>query len=523
MVSANSALRGSLDGDRQSSAEQLASCHRKISELDQTISQLQSTLEEREREANELSLSRRQLEESLGQVRENLQQSEATGLNEAERLASQLTSLKEETREKVRVLEERLQVTVSERDAEKLRAAETRKELDALANVLAEVKSERGKLADEFEKVQSQLNKRNGALEFAENEMKSKTNVIQNLSQFIEEKKSAIAELNAEVSRAKSDGAARLTDLLQKNEQVLKRNSELEGDLCKKGAALQGQEAAVKELMGEMEKLQKSFSVAEERAQSARSEFEVVIRERQSSLTEREKLCGEVDTLSQSRRNLEQKCAEDEEKKAQLESRVAELSSRVGDLQKKLQVARQQANKSATELEERETREEALRGELGRAERENSQMKQQFDSAVSLMESKAAEQSQLLRRSKEEAESKDAENSRLKQQAASNAKTIGDLRERATKSEADCKISSERCRLLERDGGQLRGKVGELEMALNQWEAEVGDARAEKETLICEHRALLSGIQEHETRVLQLTNQVAELAREKQGECVCGG
>ncbi|CAI8009759.1 hypothetical protein GBAR_LOCUS6524 [Geodia barretti] len=195
-------------------------------------------------------------------------------------------------------------------------------------------------------------------------------------------------------------------------------------------------------------------------------------------------MCGEVDTLSQSRRNLEQKCAEDEEKKAQLESRVAELSSRVGDLQKKLQVARQQANKSATELEERETREEALRGELGRAERENSQMKQQFDSAVSLMESKAAEQSQLLRRSKEEAESKDAENSRLKQQAASNAKTIGDLRERATKSEADCKISSERCRLLERDGGQLRGRVGELEMALNQWEAEVGDARAEKETLI---------------------------------------
>ena len=515
-MSANSALRGSLDGDRQSSAEQLATCHTKISELEQAVSQLQSTLEEKEREAKELSLSRRQLEESLGRARETLQHSEAAGHSEAERLTCELTHLKEETREKLSALEESLRVAVSERDTEKSRAAE----VDAIRKTLAEASSEREKLVSELVKVESQLNKTNGALEFAESEMRSKSSVIQNLSQLLEEKKSTISELNTEVSSAKGDGATKLTEVLQKNEELLRRNSALESDLGKKESVLQRQEAAAEELKRQMEKLQESISVAEERMQSTRGELKVVERERQTSITERERLCGKVDTLAQSRRDLEEKFRQDKEKMAQLEGRVAELSSQVSDLQKNLQTAQQQANKSVKELKDYQLREESLRSELDRAARENVQMKQQFDSALSLMESKAAEQTQLLRRSKEDAESKYTEISRLKQQAVSNSKTMGDLRERVTKSEADCKISGERCRLLERDGEQLRGRVGELEMALNQREAEVGDARAEKETLTCEHRTLLSGMQEHETRVLQLTNQVAELAREKEGEGV---
>lgn len=143
-------------------------------------------------------------------------------------------------------------------------------------------------------------------------------------------------------------------------------------------------------------------------------------------------------------------------------------------------------------------------------------MKEQFDSAVSLMELKASEQTRTLNQTKENVELKEAEIARLREQIASSNRTIGELRERVTKSTADYKISSERCRLTEQECQQLRGRVGELELELSQLQGMLGDVTAERESLSCEHQALLSGMQEHETRTLAMTNQVAELAREKE-------
>ena len=203
---------------------------------------------------------------------------------------------------------------------------------------------------------------------------------------------------------------------------------------------------------------------------------------------------------------------------AQLQATSAESSAVVADTQKKLQTAKQQLSKALKELRESEAKQQRMQTELETYNKDNRQMKEQFNSAVTLMESKASEQAQALNRALRNVEHKEAENTRLKEQVVSDKRTIAELRERVTKSTADYKISTERCRLMEQECRQLRGRIGELELELGQLQSAVGDVTAERESLSREHHALLSGMQEHETRTLEMTGQVAELARDKEGE-----
>ena len=85
---------------------------------------------------------------------------------------------------------------------------------------------------------------------------------------------------------------------------------------------------------------------------------------------------------------------------------------------------------------------------------------------------------------------------------------------------AECKVSSEHARQIEQECWQLQGRVNELEVELSQQQRSVGDVTAERESLSHEHQALLINMQEHEARMLEMTNQLAALARNKEGNTV---
>ena len=514
MASANTALRSSLDGDRQSSADKLTHSLEQIQHLEQSVTELRSALQEKEGELSALNISHQTLENSFSQVSENLQLSEESGKNEAKQLSDELSTLRQDMQSKITSLEESLETAVREREAEKVLAKETREQTEATSKRLVEVEGERERLVRKLEEVQSQLNKTTGALEFAEGEMQKKNSAVQTISQVLEEKKTAITELTMEISSIKSDGAAKLTDVVQKNEELLKLNALLEKGLSEKEAALRVQASEMERSKKLSEELQEKLALAEEQLQIAQTQLELVEKEKASSLTEREGLCGQVDSLSQLQTELKERCRKQDELVAQLKANALVSSAEISDYRTKLQRANQQLSQTVREWKDSE---HTAQGQLERYEKENRQMKKQFDSAITLMETKASEQSQVLNRMRESVKLKEEEIARLKEQIASNTRTIGELRERVIKATADYKISSERCRLMEQECQQLQVRVRELELELGQAQVAVSDVTAERESLSSEHRALLNGMQEHEKRTLEMTNQVAELAREKEG------
>lgn len=144
-------------------------------------------------------------------------------------------------------------------------------------------------------------------------------------------------------------------------------------------------------------------------------------------------------------------------------------------------------------------------------------MKEQFDSAVKLMESKLSEQVSAINRAQLELSQKESTYVSLQDQFNAEVRKNNELKERMTKLSADYKVSLDRCRQLEQEKLAFQQRISELTAEKNLVEQSLSAAVTEKESLMAEHHASLQGVQEHEARVLDLTGQVAQLAREKQG------
>lgn len=524
VTSANEVLKTRLDGDRQSAAEKLARSLEQIQEMEQTVTQLRAMLAEREREVAELASSQQTLQHSLSEMNETLQHSESVSHSETEQLSSELEKLRQElaqarrqNEQQVASLEEKLQTSAAEREAVSEQAQLARGQVDALGSKLSAVTTERESMASQVQQLQSQLSKTLGALEFAQKELVNKDSTIQNLSQTLEEKKAALAESNTHLADVKGENAEKLTELLQKNEQVLVYKSSIEKELSEKTSLLKSHQEELERMRKAVEKLQVEHASMKEQLQVAETQAQVLEREKEASLMEKEMLRGQVGSLSMSQTELEEARRKQEEEVAQLRTAATESSSLVADLQQKLRNAKQQLGKALKSSKEHQAKQESLQADLERYEKENRQMKEQFDSAVKLMENKATEQALTLSQARQETAQKEAEISHLKQQVAADNRTVKELRERVTKVSADYKISTDRCRLIEQECQQLQGRVGELEVEVSQLQQTVADTTAERESLGLEHQALLSGMQEHEARMLQMTSQLAELARDKEG------
>lgn len=140
----------------------------------------------------------------------------------------------------------------------------------------------------------------------------------------------------------------------------------------------------------------------------------------------------------------------------------------VSELQKKLRNAKMQLGKALKENKEEQAKAQTLQASLGQYERENQQMKDQFDAAVKLMEAKSAEQTLELARLRQELGHKEVQGTSLREQLSSESRKCSELGEKVTKVMADYKISSDRCRLLEQEKHTMEERAAQLSGELSQ-------------------------------------------------------
>lgn len=132
-----------------------------------------------------------------------------------------------------------------------------------------------------------------------------------------------------------------------------------------------------------------------------------------------------------------------------------------------------QLGKALKENKEEQAKAQTLQASLGQYERENQQMKDQFDAAVKLMEAKSTEQTLELARLRQELGHAEARGTSLREKLAGETRKCSELGEKVTKITADYKISSDRCRLLEQEkhaveerAAQLSSELGHLRQTL---------------------------------------------------------
>ena len=528
MTSATEVLNKNLDGDRQSAADKLAQSLQQTQELEVVVSQLHARLQKREMEVAELTSSQQALEHRLSEVNEMLQKSESVSRSAAEQHSSELAKVWQELEKarkggelQVASLEGKLNSSITGIQEENQQKQQALEHVGTLEREIAALKEERDGIATKMQRMDAQLSKTLGALEFAQKELSNKDSTIQSLSHALEEKKTALTESVSLLSKVKSENAEKVNELLQKIEEVLVNKSSVEKELSGKTSQLKTQHDEVEKMKMVMDELQLEHTSIREQFELAKVQLQMLEKEKQAELAEKEMLHGQVSSLSLSQTELQEMHSKQKVEVAQQQAAASESSAMISDLQKKLCNSKLQLTAAIKSSKEEQVKQENLKVELERYAKENRQMKEQFDSAVKLMERNTAEQTQALSQAKKEVVQKEAENNNLRQQVKADSRTVKELKERLTKISADYKISTDRCRLIEHECQQLHTKVGELEEEVGRMQQTVVDTAADRESLTHEHQALLSGMQEREGRMLEMTNQLAELARDKQSMCLC--
>lgn len=520
LQSSNEVLQLSIDGDRRTSADKLTSSLQQIHELEERVTELQSNLVEKENEVGHLQQLSQQLQNNLLVSEEKLQQSESSSKQELSKLEMSFGHERDEAVETVRDLERKLQ---KKQDELKVVKESSAKDLDLRDEEIAEKEQAIDRLEKDAESreikcsdLQSQLAKSSGALEFAQKELSSRDCTIKTLSQTLEEKKASIGKLEAELAQTKSENADRLTEVMQRNEQTLQSKIELETSLKEAKHRLEEKERELVAVRDSLEKAELVKASMDKELLTVKGRLDGLLRENESARVEAETLRGQVEGISEIKETLTKERTSHENELAEMKLKLSQLSVQVSELQQKLSTAKQQLHKVMKEKQDEIAKRESMEAELSQYERENRQMKEQFDSAVKLMESKSSEQVAAINRAQMELGQKESTCTSLQEQITAEMRKNNELKERVTKLSADYKVSLDRSRQLEQEKLQFQHRIAELTAKHSQLEQAFSDAMIERESLQSEHQASLRGVQEHEARVLNLTGQVAQLAHEKQ-------
>ena len=348
-------------------------------------------------------------------------------------------------------------------------------------------------------------------------ELSSRDGTIKTLSQTLEEKKASIGKLEADLARTKSNNADRLTEVMQRSEQSMQSKAMLESQLKEVRGQLEGKERELEATRVSLEGAKQDKINSDEELAMVKSRLESLLRENESSKVEAETLRGQVEGLTEMKDTISKERSSHEREVTEMKAKLSQATVQASELQQKLRTAKQQLQKVMKEKQDESTKRESMEADLVKYEHENRQMKEQFDSAVKLMESKSSEQVSAINRTQLELSQKDSVCVSLQEQITSEARKNNELKERVTKLSADYKVSLDRCRQLEQEKLSLQQRISELTAEQNHLEQSLSAAVTERESLRAEHQASLRGVQEHEARVLDLTGQVAQLAREKQG------
>ena len=509
-------LQDSLTIDIRSSADKLADSLRQMEELEQRVVELQEELLAKEQIASDLERSNQRLEESLV-VKEGLQQSLDTSQREYGELESSLVEQLAERDDRIRELGVKLNQKENDVDISNKKIDATLKELSKVEEKVEELLTEKKLLLEKSSEHDNKCSRASGALEFAQQELSTRDNTIKSLSHALDEKKASISSLESEIARVKSENADKLTEVVQRSEEAFQNRSDLENKVNQLERALESKE---RELMSGQEALKK-FQTDNEGLQQelvmSQSQLLVLEREKEENQIESETLRGKVDNLSQLESSFSQEQTRYNTEVTELKSQLSQKTTQVTEMQQKIRNAKQQLQKAAKARQEFTEHKGRMESELEKHKKENTQMKEQFDSAVKMMETKSANQAAALTQAAQELSDKDTLLASISMQFSSEQQSTLELKEKVTKISADYKISTERCRLLEQEKRRLTQKMSKLSSEHSHLSQSLSDVQCLRDSLHLEHETLLRGSQEREGKVVELTQQCGQLARQKQG------
>ena len=486
--------------------------NKEVSSLQQEILELRVELGKEKTNVDEGRISCAALEQELVTAQGRLREIEAQQ-KETEDLNLSFSSYREKTAHEVRDLEQKvkgLQEHVSVEDHEHMVV-----EFDNVKRLFAEkeesvarLESERKELSSCCSELQLQASELSGSLDLARQELSGKESTITNLTDALELRTAAMATLNEEITQTKSEHAEK---------QMQCRNEDLhrKATLDEMKLELDRKETELKQVRGDMDTLSEETLAVSTELGVVKAELEVLVREKESSQFECETLRGQVESLAEVKYSLSQEQKKHKSALANLNSESARSADQMKELKSDLHTARQRLGSITAERDELIRRGEDLDADLVRNVKENEQMKQQFDSAVKLMDSKLSDQALVTSRLTGELEQKGCTIVSLKEQLNAYSSKSSELAEKLKKISADHQVSSDACGQLESDKVALQHKVGELTTNISHLQHTYSEIVSEREAIRCEYEALLNGMQEHETRVLVLTEQLAQVSREK--------
>ena len=512
--SSENCLRQTVEGSEEA-AKILESNVQRIQELEQQVLELQDGLMGERENADQLKVISGELEKELVIARESLKEMKIRQ-RETEELNLSFSSHREKTELEMRDLEQKLeklhkQVSTSAKEQVMAELANLKHLLTDKEEDVKRLESEREDFSSRFSELQSQATKLLGALELAQQNLSCHECTIENLSVALEQKKAALATIEREMTQVKGEHAEELKESLQNSVHIVQTKALLE----EVRAELSRKEIELKLANGEIETSCKERLTLSTEFAIVAAKLDMLEKEREASKFESETLRGQVESLSGVKVCLSQEQRKHTDIVADLNSKLARSSDQMNEIQSKLQTARKRLSNVTAERDDVVREKAVMDAELARNVKENQQMKQQFDSAVKLMDSKLSEQTSAASRMMEELELKVRTITTLRDQQMVDSRKSSELLERVMKVSADYKVSSDRCRLLENEKVDLQRRVRELATNKSHLEHTCGETVSDRDAIRREYEVVLNGMQEQESRVLNLTEQLAQVAREK--------
>lgn len=520
---AHRVLQEGLDGgNTQACDERLDSAVKQIEDLGLVNVRLRTQLEEKETHIQQLLETKASLEQGLLCTRESLQSSEAEIAATAVSLQQQLERLRaesegrgEEARRSAQALQEatRRHELMEQRFLE-VSASEVRKgeEVLLLRASVEELRSESSKLREDVAQASA-------ALQSARDEHVNCQAAAQRLSE-LSDALGAVQhralEAESELVSARADHTQRSDDWNRQSELLAQERAGLEKKLTEATLQAGRHKEALETAALDVERLEAEKDSLAGELQRLRLELEVAQRRQESGRTETELLRGKVEEVFRAREAAVREQTRHGEEVARLQRAAADLATQVGDLQQKLKGSEQRAARAVEEGGVERAKREGVEADLSRLERENRQMKSQFNSAVELMEARASEQASSLAKAEQGRAQKEGECASLREQLGSESRQGAQLKEKVVKLTADCQAWSERYRLLEQEQLDLKRRLAGTSSEMEHLRQAALSAQAERDSFYVEHDLLQRSVQEQESRTLELAGHVAAVSRDKE-------
>ena len=523
----NQVLRQSLDRDTKMSADRLDSSAKQIEDLGEVNVRLQVQLDEKESHIQQLLQAKASLEQGLLQTRESLQNNEAKVAATASSLQQQLEDLRRDSAERERearrnaqALQAELQEAIrnhelAERQLQEASVSGTKKteELLLAKASLDELNSENSKLQADVTQVTAAL--RSAREEHAHCDALAKR--LTERTDALDAAQQRAKEAEKELVSVKADFAQRLGVLMQEIDLLTRERAGQDEERAEMSLQTERHKEALAAATLRAEQLVREKSALMEELQPLRLDLEALRRTQESGKTQVELLQGKVDEVSRAREAaLKEQGTRHKEEAGRLQAAIAELAGQVADLQLKLRSSEQKVGKAVEEGAAERVRREGVEADLSRLERENKQMKSQFNSAVELMETRMADLAATLTKAQQGRAQKEAECTSLREQVGAESRQNAQLREKSAKLAADCQGWAERCRLLEQEHLELKQRVAENSSEVELLRQTASGAQADRDAFGFERDELLRSVQEQESRTLELAGHVAAASREKE-------